>query len=122
MPVRIASKADYYGSITPPALNTEVVIVEITPQSDDYIVEGYIDLGNMNSGDAVTIKEYIAVDGSNYRPFERSTYYDKQERPIVRFHTKMLYKSMKYKVTLNQIAGTLRSFPYFFVAQVLETV
>jgi len=43
-----------------------------------------------------------------------------QPAPVFRFHAKMLYKNMKYKVTVNQTAGTIRSFPYAFVVQVLE--
>jgi hypothetical protein len=122
MPVVIQSKTRYTGSVTPSALNTETTVVEITAQSDDYIVEGFIDLGALASGDAVVIKEYIAVDGTNYRLFSQVTYRGPVSEPIIRFHSKQLTYNMKYKVTVTQISGTLRSFPYGFILEVMGTV
>jgi len=122
MPVRIASKADYTGTVAPPSLDTETTVVEIGAQADDYLVEGYVDLGAMASGDSVVVREYIAVDGINYRKFAEVTYSGPVPEPVIRFHTKTLYKNFKYKVTITQTAGTLRSFPYAFILQVLEVV
>jgi hypothetical protein len=121
MPVVIQSKTRYTGSVTPSALNTETTVVEITAQSDDYIVEGFIDLGALASGDAVVIKEYIAVDGTNYRLFSQVTYNGPVSEPIIRFHSKQLTYNMKYKVTITQTSGTLRSFPYGFLLEVMGT-
>jgi len=121
MPVIIASKTEYTGTITPSALNTETTVVEITAQSDTYIVEGWIDLGNLASGDSVTIKEYVAVDGVNYRTYATVLYSGVVSDPIIRFHSKQLCKSMKYKVTITQTAGTLRTFPYGFILEVMGT-
>ena len=119
MPVVVASKSRYPGTASPSALNTETTVVEIGAQSDDYMVEGYIDLSQLASGDAVTVKEYIAVDGVNYRSFITLTYSGPVSDPIVRFHTKTLLYNMKYKVTITQTSGTLRSFPYGFILEVL---
>ena len=121
MPVIIASKAEYTGSVTPSALNTETTVVEFTAQSDTYIVEGWIDLGSLASGDSVTIKEYVAVDGTNYRTYATVSYSGVVCDPIIRFHSKQLCKDMKYKVTITQTAGTLRSFPYGFIQEVMGT-
>jgi hypothetical protein len=84
-------------------------------------VEGWIDLGALDSGDAVIVREYIAVDGVNYRTFVTVTYSGPVSDPIVRFHSKQLTYNMKYKVTITQISGTLRSFPYSFILEVLGT-
>jgi hypothetical protein len=119
MPVIIASKTRYSGTASPPALNTETTVVEITGASDDYIVEGYIDLSQLASGDAVEVREYIAVDGVNYQLYARVTYSDPVSEPVIRFHAKTLLYNMKYKVTITQTSGTLRSFPYGFVQEVL---
>jgi hypothetical protein len=101
-------------------LNTETTVIEITAQSDDYMVEGWIDLGNLASGDTVVIREYVAVDGTNYRLFiPPTTYNGPVDAPAIRFHTKQLTYNMKYKVTITQTAGTLRSFPYGFILEVL---
>jgi hypothetical protein len=122
MPVVVASKSRYSGTITPSALNVETTVVEIDAQSDDYMVEGYIDLSQLASGDAVTVKEYIAVDGVNYRSFITLTYSGPVSDPIIRFHTKTLLYNMMYKVTIIQTSGTLRSFSYGFILEVLGVV
>ena len=122
MPVIVASKTRYTGSVTPSALNTETVVVDIGAQSDDYIVEGWIDLGALASGDAVAIREYIAVDGVNYRTYATVSYSGPVSDPIVRFHAKTLTYNMKYRVTVTQTSGTLRSFPYGFVLEVMGAV
>ena len=122
MPVRVASKQDYAGTLSPSALNTEYDVVNIGAQSDDYLIEGYLDLGELAGGDAVVLKEYLAVDGTNFRLFNKATLEGPLEVPVVRYHTKLLYKNVLYKLTLTQTKGTLRSFPYAFILQVLEVV
>jgi hypothetical protein len=121
MPVVIASKSRFYGTVTPPALNTETTVVEIGAQSDDYIVEGYIDVSQLQSGDALEIREYIAVDGTNYQLFLHTTLSGSISEPVIRFHAKTLIFLMKYKLTIAQTSGTPRSFPYGFVLEVLGT-
>jgi hypothetical protein len=121
MPVVIASKTRYSGTVSPPALNTETTVVEITAQSDDYIVSGWIDLGALASGDAVTIRVYVAVDGTNYRTYATASYTGPVSDPIVRIHEMQLLYTMKYKVTITQTSGTLRSFPYGFILEVMGT-
>jgi len=122
MPVRIASKTDYAGTLTLTALNTETAVVDIGAQLDDYIVEGHIDVAALASGDTLVVTEYIAIDGTNYRVFNQVTLSGAQASPAFKFHSKILYKSMKYRVTLNQTAGTPRSFGYAFILQVLEVL
>jgi len=121
VPVVVASKTRYIGTVTPTNLNVETVVVEIPTQTDDYLVEGYIDLSQLAEGDNVVIKEYIAVDGVNYREFCTVTYTGSITEPIIRFHTKTLLYNMKYKVTITQTAGTLRSFPYRFILELMGT-
>ena len=122
MPVVVQSKTRYQGSISPSALNSETTVLEITGASDDYIVEGYMDLSALQSGDTLIVKEYISVDGVNYHTFLTVTYNGPLTDPIIRFHAKTLLYNMKYKVTVTQTAGTPRSFPYSFIQEVLGTV
>ncbi|MCS7367357.1 MAG: hypothetical protein NDF52_05710 [archaeon YNP-WB-062] len=122
MPVIIQSKERYQGSVTPQALNSETTVIEITGASDDYIVEGYISLSALQSGDTLIVKEYIAVDGVNYFTFLTMPYNGPVSDPVIRFHAKTLLYNMKYKVTITQTAGTIRSFPYGFIIEVLGTV
>jgi hypothetical protein len=122
VPVVVASKTRYGGTVRPSGLNVETVVVDIPAQSDDYLVEGYIDLSALASGDVVVIREYIAVDGVNYRTFATVTYSGPVSDPVIRFHTKTLLASMPYRVTVVQTSGTLRSLPYGFIVEVLGTV
>jgi hypothetical protein len=119
MTVVIATKTDTAATLTLTALNTETILFNISAaQSDDYLVEGYVDLVNLATGDTLIVTEYLAIDGTNYRIFNQVTYNGAIANPAVRFYTKMFYSGMLYKVTLNQTAGTLRSFVYRFIQQV----
>ena len=122
MPVVIANKARYAGIAAVSQLNLETVVVELGPFSDDWMVEGYIDLSGLQSGDAVEVREYVALDGANYRLLYSATVGGPAPQPAVRLHTKTLLSSMKYKVTVNQTAGTPRNVPYYFVVEVMGSV
>jgi hypothetical protein len=119
MPVIISSKSDYTGTITIPSLNTETTVIEVTGQTDDFIVEGYLDLSQLQNEDILTVTEYIAVDGVNYQQFLSSQFSGPVSMPIIRFHAKTIQKTMKYKVTVNQTSGTARNIPYGFIVEVL---
>jgi len=119
MVVVIRSKARLQGTATPTALGEEVTVVEVATQEDDYIIEGCIDLSALALGDAVIVREYVAVDGVNYRVFCQATYSGPVSEPIIRFHSKQFLYNMKYKVAITQTSGTIRSFPYGFVLEVL---
>jgi hypothetical protein len=122
MPIVVASKTRYVGSVTPSDLNVETTVVELGPESDDFMVEGYLSLRNLVSGDTVVLREYIAVDGQNYDLFlPPVTYNGPVDAPAIRYHTKLLTYNMKYKVTITQTAGTVKSFPYGFTKEVLGT-
>jgi hypothetical protein len=122
MPVIISSKTRYTGSVSPVSLNTETTVVDIPPQSDDYLVEGYIDLSALMSGDQVVVREYIALDGTNYRTFAIVTYNGPVGDPVVRFHTKTIPYNARYRVTITQTSGVLRSFYYVFVLEVMSSI
>jgi hypothetical protein len=119
VPVIIASKTEYTGTATPPNLGVETTVVEIGAQSDTYIVEGWVDLGALQSGDSVAVRVYVAVDGVNYRTYATVNYSGPVSDPVIRIHSMQLCKSMKFKVTITQISGTLRSFPYGFILEVM---
>ena len=122
MPVVIVSKTRYRGVATPTGLNVETMVVDIGAQTDDYIVEGYIDLSALTSGDTVRVVEYIAVDGINLKPFITVVYEGPIQEPVIRLHTKTLLHNMRYRVTVTQTAGVVRSFPFGFILEVLGEV
>ena len=122
MPVRIKEKVRSQGSVTPSALNTETDIINLPNQSDDYIIEGQIDLSNMASGDEVVIKVYIAVDGTNQRLSDQMKFSGAQTIPIVRIMAHTIPYNGKFRVTITQTAGTLRTFYFNFIYQIMETI
>lgn len=123
MPVRIREKQRLAGTVTPSAIGVETDVINLANQSDDYIIEGYLDLSNMASGDVVEIKVYIAVDGTNQRRVDKASFSGSQEIPVVRILAHTVPYNGKFKVTLTQTAGsTLKSFPYVFIVQIMETI
>ncbi|MCS7387196.1 MAG: hypothetical protein NDF55_10805 [archaeon GB-1867-005] len=123
MPVRIREKQRIKGTVTPSALNTETDVINLADQSDDYIIEGYIDLANMASDDVVELKAYIAVDGANQRLMDKITFSGTQEIPVVRIVAHTVPYDGKFRITITQKAGSaLKSFPYAFTVQVMETI
>jgi len=121
-PVRIAFKDRYQGTVTPAALNTETDIINLPDQPDDYIVEGQVSLRNMAAGDTVVLKVYIAVDGTTQDASDEMTFSGAQDIPVVRVVAHVLLYNAKFRVTINQTAGTLRSYPYSFLVQVMEVI
>ena len=121
VPVVVASKSRFYGTVTPSDLNVETVVVDIGAQTDDYIVEGYIDLSQLGRDEEVILREYVALDGTSMRKFLEVGFVGPVNEPVVRFHAKTLPSFALYRVTLTQVSGTLRSFPYAFILEVLGT-
>jgi len=121
MAVRVYDYQVLSGTLTLSSLNTETTIVEVTGDgTHPFMVEGWVDLSALASGDSVTVTEYVCVDGSNYQVFLSSDFSGAQDMPILHFHMKTFLPSQKYKITINQTAGTLRSFPYAFIVELLE--
>ena len=121
MPVFVSDLIPYKGTVTPSDLNVETTVVEVSGLGVPFIVEGYIDLSQLQEGDVVEVREYISVDGTNYRLFLKSSFSGVQESPIIRFHSKTFTDDMKYKVTIIQTQGAIRSFPYRFIVEKLST-
>ena len=115
MTVVISSKDILSGTVTPTALSQPALVIDIPDQPDEYIIEGYIDLSQMLTGDEVIIEEYMAVDGANRKLLTKSKFANTQDEPIIRFHSKTIKRDAKYQVQLTQTKGTLRKYPYYFI-------
>jgi hypothetical protein len=76
----------------------------------------------MASGDAVVIKTYIAVDGTNQRQVDQITLKDAQTIPVVRIPSCTVAYNGKFRVTVTQTSGTIRSYPYSFIVQIMEVI
>jgi len=115
MTVVIKSKEVLAGTVAPSALSEPALVVDIPDQPDEYIMEGYIDLSQMLTGDEVVIEEFLAVDGASQRLLTKMTFANAQDEPIIRFHSKTIKRDAKYRVQLTQMKGTLREYPYYFI-------
>ena len=91
----------------------EQILVEFAGRNYAVTVVGYVDLSNMESGDIITIREYLKItEGGDYKKYAEQTYEGVQDNPIVYITS----KEAKYglKVTLQQTAGSYKSFPFQF--------
>jgi len=123
VPVRIRSKTRLQGSVTPSALNVETDVINLPDQYDDYIVEGYISLRNMATGDAVIVRLYMAVDGVTQDKVDELMTSGPQDPAVIRVPAATIPYNGKFRVTITQTAGsTLKSFPYVFIVQVTEVI
>jgi len=122
LPVRIREKVRSQASVTPTALNTETDLINLADQTDDYIIEGQIDISGLAAGDEVIIRVYIAADGVNQRLSDEMTFSGAQTVPIVRVMAHTVPYNGKFRVTVTQTAGTLRTYYYTFIYQIMETI
>ena len=121
MPVVINSITYSSGTLSLSSLNSETTVFSLSGQQVDTIIEGWISMQNMQKGDITVVTVYITVDGTNYYPFLKHTIIGPADNPIVRIHTIQIPPNMGIKVTINQLTGTPRSYPYYFIAQVLSS-
>jgi hypothetical protein len=103
------------GTLT--ADGTEQKVAELE-ETELGTLEGHIDLANMQSGDGVTIREYIRMKaGGDYRLYDSADYSGAQTKPAL--HVVKLPSKYGVKVTLEQTAGTYRTFDYNFFREAL---
>jgi hypothetical protein len=77
----------------------------------------------MASDDAVVIKTYIAVDGTNQMQVDQITLTGAQTIPVVRVPSCTVAYNGKFRVTITQTSGTtLKSYPYSFIVQIMEII
>lgn len=109
----VARKSLYKeGKLT--ADGTEQVVVDAPSLLN---LEGYIDLSKMVSGDTVVLKRYVKIEeNGEYRLHADEIYTGAQAQPLIRFPFMASYYGMK--VTLQQTAGTYKSFAYQFFKEV----
>ena len=78
------------------------------------LVEGMINLAPMASGDTVVVREYMQVISTGtYAKYAEETYADAQAISLLQLLTRI--STHDIKVTIQQTAGTYRTFEYSFV-------
>jgi hypothetical protein len=106
----LGSLSPIEGTLT--ADGTEQTVVSRT-DTVEFQLDGYIDLTNLATGDSVVIREYMQIkSGGSYIKYAEGTYSGAQPLPLLHIVTKPAVYGLK--ITLQQTAGTYRSFDYQF--------
>jgi hypothetical protein len=122
MPVRIKSKTRVQGSVTPPALGTETTVFSLAAQTDDFILEGFISLRDLTSGDEVILKMYVSVDGVTSDLLDEMKVTSPARPIVVRIPAMTLPFNSNPRVTVTQTSGTPRTVYFTFIYQVMEVI
>jgi hypothetical protein len=77
-------------------------------------ISGYVDLSNMDVGDAVTIRCYVKIrEDSDYKLYRSETFEGKQPEPALYMLPRL--SGFALKTTLQQTSGAYKSYDYLFV-------
>jgi len=80
------------------------------------VVEGYIDLSEMEAGDEIVVAQYIRVNSqAKYKRYALETYTGKQADPALYITPKPCDYALK--ITLQQTKGIFRRFTYNFMVE-----
>ncbi|MEM2607369.1 MAG: hypothetical protein QXH97_00350 [Candidatus Bathyarchaeia archaeon] len=100
------------GSLTADGTEQNLILDEISGNPQRHI-EGYVDLSALASGDTIVIRQYMKIAATgDYVKYAEETYSGAQTLPLLHIITKPARYGLK--LTLQQTAGTYRSFAYQF--------
>jgi hypothetical protein len=79
-------------------------------------ISGHVDLQKMTDDDIVIIRYYIKLkEDGEYKLYDEETYVGVQTKPVI--HFKPITVDVALKITLQQTAGTYKSFDYNFIRE-----
>jgi hypothetical protein len=100
------------GTVTMDGTELAVVVDEIAGNPTRHL-EGWIDLSPMQEGDAIVIRMYVKLTPTgDYVKYAEETYMGAQ--PLPALHIVTLPARYGIKLTIQQTAGTYRTFSYQF--------
>jgi len=76
----------------------------------------------MQSGDAVILRTYMAIDGINYDKVDEASFSGPQSIQVIRIPATIVPYNGKFKFTITQTAGSLKNFPYVVIVQIMEVL
>jgi hypothetical protein len=80
------------------------------------VISGHVDLQKMTDDDIVIIRYYIKLkEDGEYKLYDEETYVGVQTKPVI--HFKPITVDVALKITLQQTAGTYKSFDYNFIRE-----
>lgn len=115
----MSSRMSFRGTLIVSELGIEYTVVEFPDMDRDYVLMGLIDASQMDEGDAIELSLYVAVDGVNRRCVYRSIYSNTSPDKVIYVRPFVSPKDGKATITLRQISGVPKSFPYWIVGYVL---
>jgi len=102
------------GTLT--ADGNEQQILNLAASSPPKVVDGILDLANMQAGDTVVVKEYVrSASGGAWRLYSTATYTNVQTEPGI--YLERISSRYGARVTLQQTVGTNRTYPYIFMKE-----
>jgi len=121
MPLRIANRFIYEGSVTT-EIGVEKEFFSLDNQLEIYLLEGYLDLDGLATGDEVEIIEKMSVDGTKLSTFAQASYTPENLKrgKILRFTVKNFKNKVSFAI--KQTKGSPKSFPYWFIHLPLEVI
>jgi len=106
----MAGVAEVEGSLLTDGTEQNLVLSELGVQ---HHLEGFLDLSPMVAGDVVVVRQYMSlVTPVSYVKYAEETYSDAQALPLLFITTKVAKYGLR--VTIQQTAGTYKTFTYQF--------
>jgi len=115
----MSSRVSFRDTLTVSEIGVEYTVADFPDMDRDYVLMGLIDASQMDEGDAIELSLYVAVDGVNRRCVYRTIYSNTSEEKVIYIRPFISPKDGKARITLRQISGVPKSFPYWIVGYVL---
>jgi len=115
----MSSRVSFRSVLTVTEIGVEYIVADFPDMDRDYVLMGLIDASQMDEGDAIELSLYVAVDGVNRRCVYRNVYSNTSQEKVIYIRPFVSPKDGKARITLKQVSGTPKSFPYWIVGYVL---
>jgi len=115
----MSSRVSFRDTLTVTEIGVEYTVADFPDMDRDYVLMGLIDASQIDEGDAIELSLYVAVDGVNRRCVYRTIYSNTSEEKVIYIRPFVSPKDGKARITLRQISGVPKSFPYWIVGYVL---
>jgi hypothetical protein len=119
MSIIFKNKSEITGTLSNASLNYSSIINLSRSDGYPFYIEGYINLSNMVSSDAITIREEIWIN-SSFINYETQNLSNAQLDDLLHFHSKYAPTGI-YRLMMKQNYGTSRDFDYSFIALNVST-
>jgi len=86
-----------------------------------HLVDGYIDLSALQSGESITVKEYMKIkSGGAYVLYAQETYTGTQDIPLLHLTTKPARYGLKVELVMSSAPSGNRSFDYQLLVKAVK--